>query len=231
MSRLSVQLQYDKKVAELRTLVEKEAKNLHDVLDSKILATSEVKELGERKATLGRILIDLETRIKEKQEGLDQLIEKELVVPQSIAAETKKESVSLLERKESLDKINESIKELNPVAVELEDFIKKESNARLRYIEESKKADDSEKKYKEFLTKTQQERASFENKNKELDAYKNYLVDLYGKMASYVGVMRETLEYVNEELKKTNTPIKFNLPPGEIIEIDFNNFTKKYEQA
>ena len=71
------------------------------------------------------------------------------------------------------------------------------------------------------------EKDSLELKNKELDAYKTYLADLYGKLATYVVVAKETVEWVNEELKKKKVPINFGFPPGEILGIDFNNFDKK----
>ena len=77
MSRLSVKLEYDKKVAELVSMVESKAKELQNVTEAKDVAILEVRQLGERKAALGKVLVVLEGKIKEAQEHLDQTVARE----------------------------------------------------------------------------------------------------------------------------------------------------------
>ena len=55
---------------------------------------------------------------------------------------------------------------------------------------------------------------------------KSYISNLYGKLASYTRVAKETLEYVNKHLEETGTPLVFRVPEGEKIEINVDNFDK-----
>jgi len=227
MSKVSLQVQYDNKISQLRGLIEVEAKKLQDVIEAKDSALLEVRNLGERKAALNKTIGELEEKIKEKQNELDQIIKRELSFVSNIAKELVKEKNSLSEVKETLKVTNAKLSEATIASAEVDNFIKKGSKARILYLEAEQKFKLSEKQYLEFKNKTNEERESLETKNRELDAYKEYIRDLYGKLASYVTVTKETVEYVNELLKKSSVPINFGLPPGEIMEIDFDNFNIK----
>jgi len=227
MSRLSVNINYQKKLAEIIALIEKEAQNLQKVLDKKDLILFEIKELTNRKTTLIKGIADLEQSIKEKGNSLNQLVARRTSFLSSIKKETDKEKKSLKEIKNNLNKTIKEFDSLNTVASELNNFIKKETELRSKFIKQQKKLNTAKRKNKEIITETQKELAFISKKNKEFDKYKQYLIDFYGKVASYVKSAKETVEYVNTFLKKNEIPIEFDLPPGEVIKIDIDNFDKK----
>ena len=106
-------------------------------------------------------------------------------------------------------------------------LIKREGEIKIQYLSHKESLINSEKEYKDIKDKLQSEREYLDNKNKELDFYKEYVKAIYGKLASYVNVAKGTIEDINKVIQETGTPIQFDLPPGEIIKIDFNNFDKK----
>lgn len=227
MSRLSVQLQYDKKVAELVSRVEAKAKELQNVTEAVDLAILEVRQLGERKATLGKVLNDLEAKIKGAQEHLSQVIDREQHFVDSVKKELTKEKSALKETTEILEKTTERINEMSPIAKQLEQFLKNESNAQAKWLEAEKKLNGSVKKYLDMKAQADADREDIAKQNQAQDAYKEYLEDLYGKLATYVRVAKETVEWVDQELEERGVPVRFDLPPGEIMQIDFNNFNQK----
>lgn len=227
MSRLSVKLEYDKKVAELVSMVESKAKELQNVTEAKDVAILEVRQLGERKAALGKVLVVLEGKIKEAQEHLDQTVAREGHFVSSVKVELKKEKDSLKEVSETLEKTTERVNEMSPIAKELEQFLEKESTAQAKWLEAEKKLNASVKQYLDMKAQADADREDIAKQNQAQDAYKNYLTDFYGKLATYVRVAKETVEWVDEELEKRGVPVRFDLPPGEIMQIDFNNFNKK----
>ena len=227
MSRLSVKLAYDKKIAEIHDLFEKENKKFQDLIEKKDRAILELEETKQRKATLGGLLVNLDSRIKEKKEEFDGLREKERKFVSSVKQELKQEESSLKKAKENLDQTTDDIDEMTKIAIELREFLNKESDARIRYLEAQEKLNISERKYLIFQSKTEKEKEDLIIKNKEFDVYKEYLKDLYGRLASYVVVAKETVDWVNEYFKKNKTPIHFDLPPGEILKINFDNFIEE----
>lgn len=227
MSRLSLQVSYDNKINELRKLIEVEAQKLQKTIEAKDSALLELNKLREHKTTLNRVLVDLEKQIKEKQENLNQIIEKESNFLSSIKKETEKERKTLTETQINLEKVNEELDLLTKLSLELEKFVKKEGDVRIQYLDIKEKLENSIKQYENIVKTSKTEKESINREGKELDAYKEYVIDVYGKLASYVKVANETIKYVNDYLEENGTPIQFELPPGEIIKIDFNNFNKK----
>lgn len=227
MSRLSVQVQYDKKIEELHKLIAEEAKKLQNVIDERDFLLLEIKNLSSRKTALGRVIADLETQTKEKQEVLNQLVLRETSFINSAKVELNKEKSSLEEFKKLREKLQEELQGLNKVTSELNRFIQKEGDIKQRYLQEKEKLQQTETKTKEITIKTSEELEKLDRKNKELDIYKQYLTDLYGRIASYIKVAEESVIFVNEFMEKNQVPMKFELPPGEIISIDFNNFDIK----
>lgn len=227
MSRLDVQLRNEKKVAELTGQIQKTAKELQNVIESRDLALQDVKTLGERKATLSWILNNLEIQIKEKKQALSELFDKENHFNDSIKQEQAREKLSLKDTQNVLEKTKDRLNEASVVKNELENFLKKESNAREKYLLVSDQLSESERKYLEFEKKYQGGNESLIKANEGLDAYKKYLSDLYGKLATYVSMAKSTLDHINEELSTKKVPFFFKLPPDEIIEINFDNFNIK----
>jgi chromosome segregation ATPase len=227
MSRLSVKIEYDKKVEQLQKLVQEEAIKLQDVIDQRDEILLNIKELSNRKTALGGVIVDLEKRVKEKEEVLNQLMVKESSFVNSVKIEFNKEKSSLEEIKKIKEKAKEELQGLNKVTSELNEFIKKEGNVKQKYLEEEKKLHFTQKENKEKVLEVNEKLKEFERKNKEFDIYKQYLTDLYGRLASYVKVAQESIVYVNEFMIDNEVPMKFDLPPGEIIKIDFNNFNNK----
>lgn len=77
------------------------------------------------------------------------------------------------------------------------------------------------KEFKEEREKLEQLRKEIQTELKGLDNTKTALNDLLGKIATYTKKAGETLEYVNEEIKRSGVPINF-----EPININLENFNK-----
>jgi len=216
---------YQAKIQELRGLVEKEAKNLQNVLEGKDNALKECRELGERKERLNRELGTIEHNISEANNNLEQLC----VRKERFITSAKTELVNLRKEigatKKELSKLVAHVKETSNVYAELERFLQHERDAREKFLAIQEKLSTAEQKHDLLITKTKKEKEEIEQKQKELDAFKQHTEQLYGKLASYVAVAQQTVEYVNESLKN-NVPLHFRVPEGEIIELTLDNFNE-----
>jgi chromosome segregation ATPase len=227
MSKVSVKLEYDRKVAELQERVAKEAKNLQSVLNEKEAITKQVYCLIERKQFLNEQIHNLEINLKGKEDSINEIIKKESEFLSSIKEEQKKEANILKEIKKELSELEIYLSEKKNVISELNEFIKKERDVRERFIIEDEKLQNSLTISKQITKEVGEKLESLEIKNRDVDSLKQYVADLYGKMASYVRVMNETIEYVNEFLNKNKIPLEFELPAEEKIKISFDNFNEK----
>lgn len=227
MSKLAVQVQYQEKTAELRKMVETEAKNLQDIIDAKESALLEVRTLGERKVLLNKTLLDLEKKTEETQEFLEQLIKKNANYSEQAKQDYDRDQEKIKGNKDLLSKIDSKLEYLFKVSSEVGSFIGRESDSREKYLVQRDKLDKAEAKFKEIEHKLDLERKEIEQGKRELDVTKKYLTELYGKVATYVKVMEETIELVNESLKNNEVPIHFNLPKNKVLEVDFDNFNKQ----
>jgi chromosome segregation ATPase len=227
MSKISVQLEYEKKHQELQSLVEKEAKKLQDVIDTREAAQLDIRLLAEKKVSLTKVLLDLQNEVQSTKDFLEELKEKN----QRFTEEGKKaydaDQAKKIRNKELLEKITTTLNSSVKVASEVGEFIHKEADAREKYLEQRDKAEVSERNYEEAEAKLKREKAEIEAEKKQLDGTKKYISDLYGKVATYIKVMQETVEYVNEALAENGVPMHFNAPKGKVIEVDFDNFNQE----
>ena len=227
MTRLSVYLAAQKKTAEIRTMIETEARKLQDAIEAKDNSLREVASLAERKRLLNKTLNDLEVKIKEKEEAFKQINDKKNDFLSSVKQETIREKKALRETQKILSQTTVQLENLLALSRELEGFIKKHSDTRIKYLEESRVVSELESRRKQILPELQRRHEEIAQEKKDLDGMKTYLSDLYGKLASYTISAKETLEYVNEQLEETGTPIVFRIPEGEIIDINIDNFNKE----
>lgn len=226
VSRLEAKLKYDEKIAELHGLIQAETKKLQDVIEQKDSSLRDVAQLIERKARLVKEFVVVENKIIEAERILKETIDRKTKFIETAKQELVKEKNNVREAKELLVSLSEEVKQLHHVVTEYKNFIAKEHDAHKRYIQEKEKLDSATKQKDEFLLLIQKQRESIDKEKKDLDAMKVYISDLYGKLASYVTVAKETIEDVNKTLEEKNVPLHFDLPPGEILKIDFNNFNK-----
>jgi len=230
MSHLTVKLEYDRKVAELQEMVAKEAKKLQDTVDVRDAVILEMKQLSNHKTIMLRGIAGLDEEIKKKTNILNQLIVTEESYISSSKKELNKEKESLVNTKHQLSELTDKLSELNLVAKEINQFIELEADARNKYLEEKEKLEISKRTSKKISENVTKALEKADKKNRELDNYKQYIADLYGKLATYVRVARETVETANSYFKENGVPIEFGLPPGEIVKIDFDKFNiKNYE--
>jgi chromosome segregation ATPase len=227
MSRLSLQVGYDKKIKELGDLIQAEAQKLQKVLEAKDSALLETRKLKEQKTSLEIVLVSLENKIKEKENNLNQLIEREGIFLSSIKKEINQEKDKLKETKSLLEEKNLDLDSLTKLSFELNKFIEKEGDIRIQYLDQKQKLDKAQDEYKEISKEAKTEKEFLEIKNKELDSYKEYVINLYGKLASYVKTANDSIKFVNTYFEENGVPIEFKLPPGEIIQVDFDNFNIK----
>lgn len=226
MTRLSVHLAYEAKTAELRGLVELEAKKLQDVIEERDSCLREVRTLADRKDSLMRQLGNLEKSIQEAEQALTQTIDQKTKFVDTAKVELQKEKKSLGNIQAVLTKTLEEIEEITIVSREIKEFMLKESDARLRWLSEKQRLNESKKEYEERMKTLKQQELSTKENKKELEDLKTYLTDFYGKIASYTKSAKETLEYINEHFEKTGTPLHFRIPEGEVLQIDIDNFNK-----
>ena len=227
MSKLSSHLKYEAKAKELRKLVDIEALKLQKAVEAKDSALLEVNSLKEKKTLLSNTINNLEIKIKEKQDNLNQLMERENGFLHSTKMELDKEKEALSEVKEKLEEYRKKIEELSKISVELNGFVKKTENIRVLYQKQQEDLNFIEKRHKELEERAEILKKYMISANKELDDYKKYLSDLYGKLASYVTTAKDTILQINEMLEEKKIPIVFDLPPGEVIKINFDNFNIK----
>lgn len=228
MSKLSAKIDYEKKIAEFRSSFEQEAKNLQDIKDSIQNSLQEFKTLAEKKTGLVKVIDDLELIVKEKKELIAQLVVKKDDVISSTKRELDKEKQSVSETKTVSKKLKTHVEELGSVASELNAFVKKEKNARTNWLKQQKDLDEVKQTKESLNKKVDSKVKSLTQQQKDLDNFKQYVMDLYGKLATYVKTATDTINQVNEDLAKNEVPLGFKLPPGEIIEINIDNFNKEY---
>lgn len=218
---------YEKKISELRGLIETEAKNYQNVLESKDIALKEIADTRKEKARIETVISDLLIEQTEAEEALKQTIEKKTAFVESTKVELKKEKQALKETTDILSETSQKVSELLPVVKEIETFISKESDARERFLQAENIFITSKQKTEKIVSQAKKEKDEVIEKTKSLDTLKTYVSKLYGKLATYVVVAKETLEYVNETLEKKEIPLQFEIPDGEeILKIGFDNFNK-----
>lgn len=226
MSKLLDKIKYESKVLELRGMVEGEAKKLQDILDSKALYLGELSVLAERKSKLLRQLNGLEAQIREADAALSQTIDRKAQFINSAKVELAKERGALNGARKLFVKTNAQVKGITVVVNELAAFVSKESNARERWLAEQGKLNASEKKRAKIMSEMEKKRLSIEEEKKSLDEMKTYVSNLYGKLATYTKIAKETIEQVNKALED-KVPLRFELPPGEKeIKVEFDTFSK-----
>ena len=218
---------YEKKILELRTRRDDEARLFNKMVEAKETAIREHREWVERKALLVKQVEKLKSEIIEKEEHLQQILDRKNAFLDNAKLDLKRERESVNEARKIHRKTTDELEAILPVVKEFKEFIEKEQNARQRWQEEQSKADKAETTYKEVSQKTEQGKAELLTKEREMEIKKTYLVNLYGKLATYVVTAKETIEYVNEYLEKNGIPMKFNVPGNEIIEVTLDNFNQQ----
>lgn len=217
---------YHAKVAELRKFVELEAQALQDVVEAKDSSLREVAELSERKSILTKQITVLEERLKSLGENFAATTEKKRLFIENAKGELASTKKSLKEVKEELQAITEKVEELKGVAGELQEFVAKETDARKRWLQENVKLGVLLKKQEEVMAEIEKSKKDADSEKKNLDDMKTSITEFYGKLGTYVSVAKQTLEHVNKSLKESGVPIEFDVAPGEVLKVDFNNFTQ-----
>ncbi len=222
---------YEKKILELRGLIQTEAKNYQNVLEAKDIALKEIKDTREEKSRIEGVISKLEKKQAEAEEALKQTIEKKTAFVESTKVELKKEKKALKETTDILSETSEKVSELMPVVKEIEKFLSKESDARERFLRAETIFITAKEKTEKIVNQAQKEKAEVKEKHDSFEGLKTYVTKLYGKLAIYVKVATETLEYVNETLEKKEVPLRFEIPEGEkILKVGFDNFNKQKDE-
>lgn len=220
---------YDAKIKELHGLVVAEAQKLQKATEAKENVLREIHELIIRKTNLCQQLNKLTNDIQAAQGNLEQTIKRENTFVDSVKKELQSEQFKTKAASITLGEITDSINQLLPVVKELREFVIKESDTRLKYLTERRKLEIVKLEKNKIDADIIAEKEKLIDKGKSLDAMKTYLVELYGKVASYTKSAKETLEYVNEELEKKDVPLRFDVPPGEIVTITIDDFNKQLQ--
>lgn len=218
---------YEKKILELRGLIQTEAKNYQNILEAKDIALKEIRDIREDKSRIEGVITKLQIQKTEEEDALKQTIAKKTAFIESAKTELKKEKAALKETTDILSETSEKVLALMPAVKDIETFISKESNAREKFLQAETIFNTSKSKTEKIVGEAQKEKAELEEKRQSYEGLKTYVSDLYGKLASYVVLAKETLNYVNETLKQKEIPLEFEIPDGkEILTVGFDNFNK-----
>ena len=213
---------YEKKIAELHLLIEKEAKRLQDIIDKKEFAIQEIRILGVRKENLVNTISKLEKEIKLVQEKLEDSISKKTSFIESSKQELKKEKTAFQVVSKNVELLNKQIINFENVIKELNDFISKENNARQRYLIEQEKLNKVKKEHLIISEEIKKEKEFIETEKRESDKSKQSLTDLSAKLSAYSYQVRLATVFLNKSLKDRKVPLTYGLPTNKITEIKFN---------
>lgn len=208
----------------LRTEVQKKEALIQSI---KSAYQNELITLEARKAQLKNKNLQLEQDVQYSAQLLEaeQVKQEEMVV--SLKREQKQEQERLQVIKQTLEQLINQITELKPVAKELQNFVLRELKAREKYLTEQTKLNKAEQRYVVITKDITKQQAMIAEEKQAVDGMKDYAKDLYGRLASYVRVAKETIAYVNEELVKHNAPLRFSPPPDNLLIVDMYNFDKE----
>ena len=220
--RLDQEVEYHKKAAELRALVEVEARRLQDATEAKDAVLRQIDPLLERKAKLDREISSLGKEIGEARQDIESLAEKKNEILASTKAgvkELKEKSDSL---RLSLKKAQNDLKKLEKTASDIRDYLAEHSHASLALREAEEKLVKTQKEEAKISQKLKNDFENIQKEKKELDRFKDYVKETHSKLGEYVKVAKETIKEVNRLLKENKIPLHFEDPPKTLTFKNFN---------
>lgn len=175
---------------------------------------TEIANLMSLKNRLTERVMKLDLDVKNMEKELDKEVERKEQLTGSIKAEIKAEQARLDEAKMTLSDLTKKVENLQMVASELEEFVRQERDARIKYLETESALQTAEQKKKAALkiAKKEMEKITLEKKN--LDNYKEKMSEFSGRLTASLGVVREATIQLNELLEKGEVPLRFSLPPN-----------------
>ena len=213
---------YELKILELRGQIEVKAKELQNVNEAVDFSRQKVKSLAERKSLLNNQIDKLDKQIKDKEDILQKTIERKKTIIENSEQKFKDETERLKKSQIVLHKVTKDLEGLTKVSVELQEFIIKNSKVQKEYSEVTSKLNQTTAEYDKVSPKIKEEKAEVQKEKQELSELESNVQDLRGKLATYVSVAQQTLEYVNKHLEETGTPLIFKVP-----KINIDNFDKE----
>lgn len=212
---------YDKKKEELQSIVSKEAKILQAVNEQKETSQLEVNTLSDRKTTLNTELSGLNEEIPKAHKTLKDETNRKAkfkdVFNKELAQDKKKITLS----KNYLGELTNKVQELEGIAKELGEYVVKQEDARVSYLDEKEKLDSIIEKGGLLSEKAKVEMNQLKEKNSQLDDYRGKMKDMYGQLTTTLGYVRQMTEAMNERMKEEGVPYEFELPPKKITKIQF----------
>lgn len=212
-------------VAKLIREIEIKARELQGVLESVDSGKRRVTELQEQEQRLTREREQIEEDLYARREELDRLAGLEISLLADLKANVVKEEDrlrALLKNNKDLERENES---LQVVVAEAKEYASKAEEYRLLFLEHKGRYDAAETKSKADTERSETAIKALDEKQRAYDAFKEYLTEFSGKVATYTRTAQGLLEDVNERLAK-HIPMHFR-PPAEPVTMD--NFTKTFE--
>lgn len=220
-NRLGEPTDYEKKIAQLRSLISEAAKELQNISESKDLSLREVKALGERQAVLLKQNAQLEKEIDAAKIRLETTIDNKNRFIDRAKAELTRETESLKVVHKELTAKKKELAEAKAASVEVVDFIRNEKGANAKYLKTQELLVAAEKKLNIVTAANREQEEGMLKKRKELDEYYEYLKEMQGKMSSRLGFVHEATEYLNEKLRAGEAPFCLATPIEEVVTIPF----------
>ena len=212
---------YEKKIAELHLKVADEAKKLQKAIEAKDAALREISDLGERKARLLKQIAGLEEEANLEHKRLEHEIELRNSFIESAKTELKREESKLASVAKNVEELTNQLKELEPVFKEVQGFITKEHNARIKFLETQEKLQKTEEKEKEIRKSIEEEKIALSIRQTELEGEYDQIKEFSGRLTQNLRHVREATEYLNKSLEERGVPLTYGLPPDKITEIPF----------
>lgn len=214
-------------VEELAKRVNEKARELQNVQESVDAAHRKIADLQQHEQRLRKDADALEAQIKERREALDALIQLEYKFLSNIKTERSKESEALEKIRKGISELSQEQSVLGMMTDDARTFAAYRDEYKKEYLDVKAKFEAAEQAKQEALRMTETLFRDASVRQKEMDYFKQNLTDFYGKVATFVRTAEETLEFVNQELERKGTPIRFAIPEGQIMEFTLENFNKQ----
>ena len=212
---------YEEKIVELRGRRDREAKEFQNVTEAKEQAVRDLNEFRERKSALVKEIQKLAKDKVEEANSLELLIERQNKLIASSTREIQKAESRVKELTDSVSVWEAKLADLEKVFKELEGFLKKEQEARERYVQVKSDLAEAEKLYASVNKKIEQEKTELDSKQTQLDHYHEYLKEMSGKMTTRLQVVKAVNDGVYEDLAAGRIPLRFEIPQDQLTTVPF----------
>lgn len=212
---------YVDKIADLNKQVNEEARKLQKLQEGKDNFLKDFSEIVGKKARLLKQISALEQKVLEEKDVLGEIKDTKRYLVNAVKVELKQETEKLKTTNHHLAELSLRTEELESIVLELSKFIDKNKEARQEYLTEKEKLENVKKENIVISTDTLKKSEEVVKQNKQLDDYRQAMIDWSGRLTTGLHKVREATKELNERLDKEGIPVVFDLPPEQKITVPF----------